>query len=84
MTLPWREDEHWRRRYPQAGPDWTQGMPQGATDPLTPMGRLEQYGRMGGALRGGYLAPWQRKVMWGFVIGALVVAVVCVLLVAFG
>jgi hypothetical protein len=84
MTLPWREDEHWRRGYPQAGPDWTQGMPQGAADPLTPMGRVEQYGRMGSALRGGYTAPWQRKVMLAFVIGAAAVIVVSVALVAFG
>ncbi|MFF3542834.1 hypothetical protein [Streptomyces platensis] len=84
MTLPWREDESWRRRYPQPGPDWTQGMPQGQTEPLTPMGRVEQYGRMGSALHGGRLAPWQRKVIAGFAIGAVVVAVVSVLLVAFG
>ncbi|MFJ8672119.1 hypothetical protein [Streptomyces sp. NPDC093589] len=84
MTLPWREDEQWRRRYPQPGPDWTQGMPQGRSEPLTPMGRIEQYGRMGGALRGGYLAPWQRRVMHAFVIGAVVVAVASVLLAVYG
>ncbi|GAA2604989.1 hypothetical protein [Streptomyces tubercidicus] len=84
MTLPWREDESWRRRYPQAGPDWTQGMPQGRTDALTPMGRVEQYGQMGSALRGGWLAPWQRKVIFSCVVGAVVVAAVSVLLVAFG
>ncbi|MFD5398393.1 hypothetical protein ACFWJW_29815 [Streptomyces sp. NPDC127097] len=84
MTLPWREDESWRRRYPQPGPDWTRGMPQGRTEPLTPMGRAEQYGRMGSALHGGRPAPWQRKVISGFVLGALVVTVVSVLLVAFG
>ncbi|AJC53857.1 hypothetical protein [Streptomyces sp. 769] len=84
MTLPWREDESWRRRYPQPGPDWTSGMPQGATEPLTPMGRIEQYGRMGGALRGGWLAPWQRKVILAFVVGAVAVAAVAVGLIAFG
>ncbi|MFG2827247.1 hypothetical protein [Streptomyces sp. NPDC048434] len=84
MTLPWREDESWRRRYPQPGPDWTQGMPQGPTEPLTPMGRIEQYGRMGSALRGGDMAPWQRKVTFTFAVGALVVAVVSVLLALFG
>ncbi|MEV0374305.1 hypothetical protein AB0I10_31645 [Streptomyces sp. NPDC050636] len=84
MELPWRQDEGWRRSYPQPGPDWTQGMPQGPTDPLTPMGRIDQYGRMGSALRGGYLAAWQRKVILGFVIGAVVVPVVSLLLVFFG
>ncbi len=39
---------------------------------------------MGSALHGGRLAPWQRKVITGFVIGALVVTVVSVVLVAFG
>ncbi|WP_329142395.1 hypothetical protein OIU91_01830 [Streptomyces sp. NBC_01456] len=84
MTLPWRENEDWRRRYPQPGPDWTQGMPQGPTDPLTPMGRVDQYGRMGSALRGGALSSWQRKVIAGFVIGAVAVAVGAVLLALFG
>ncbi|MFF4694396.1 hypothetical protein [Streptomyces chattanoogensis] len=84
MALPWRQDEGWRRRYPQPGPDWTQGMPQGPTDPLTPMGRIDQYGRMGSALRGGYLASWQRKVILGFVIGAVAVIVASLLLVFFG
>ncbi|MFE6691304.1 hypothetical protein ACFVFQ_33150 [Streptomyces sp. NPDC057743] len=84
MTLPWREDERWRRRYPQAGPDWTSGMPQGTTEPLTPMGRIEQVGRMGGALRGGWVAPWQRKVITGFVVGVVVVAVVAAGLIVFG
>lgn len=83
-TLPWREDESWRRRYPQPGPDWTSGMPQGPTDPLTPMGRADQYGRMGSALRGGHMAPWQRKMIIGFVVGALVVAVAAVLLALLG
>ncbi|MEU8684031.1 hypothetical protein [Streptomyces sp. NPDC048611] len=84
MTLPWRENESWRRRYPQPGPDWTRGMPQGSTEPLTPMGRAEQYGRMGGALRGGRLEPWQRKVILGSVVGAVVVAAVSLLLLFFG
>ncbi|MCQ4040888.1 hypothetical protein ACFOSC_09205 [Streptantibioticus rubrisoli] len=48
------------------------------------MGRVEQYGRMGSALRGGYTAPWQQKVMWAFVVGAAAVILVSVLLVAFG
>ncbi|GHF07975.1 MULTISPECIES: hypothetical protein [Streptomyces] len=48
------------------------------------MGRAEQYGRMGSALRGGYVAPWQRKVIRGFVVGAVVVGAVCALLVLFG
>ncbi|AJT63185.3 hypothetical protein T261_1499 [Streptomyces lydicus] len=59
-------------------------MPQGPTDPLTPMGRIDQYGRMGSALRGGYLASWQRKVILGFVIGAVAVIVASLLLVFFG
>ncbi|MEU7435376.1 hypothetical protein AB0B07_31770 [Streptomyces sioyaensis] len=84
MTLPWRENEDWRRRYPQPGPDWTQGMPQGPTDPLTPMGRVDQYGRMGSALRAGSLSAWQRKVIVGFAVGAAVVTVVSVLLALFG
>ncbi|MEU9123964.1 hypothetical protein AB0C96_29555 [Streptomyces sp. NPDC048506] len=84
MALPWREDESWRRRYPQSGPDWTLGMPQGATDPLAPMGRIDQYGRMGSALGGGHLAPWQRKVILGFVVGAVVLTAVSLLLVFFG
>ncbi|MEV7465702.1 hypothetical protein AB0O20_04185 [Streptomyces kronopolitis] len=84
MTLPWRENEDWRRRYPQPGPDWTQGMPQGTVDPLTPMGRVDQYGRMGSALRGGALSPWQRKEIAGFGIGAATVAVLSVLLALLG
>ncbi|MGX1854979.1 hypothetical protein [Streptomyces sp. NPDC055299] len=84
MTLPWRENEDWRRRYPQPGPDGTPGMPQGPADPLTPMGRVDPYGRMGNALRGGPLSPWQRKVIAGFVLGAAAVAVVAVLPALFG
>ncbi|MFI0903195.1 hypothetical protein ACH4TE_06540 [Streptomyces sioyaensis] len=84
MTLPWRENEEWRRRYPQPGPDWTQGMPQGQADPLTPMGRVDQYGRMGSALRAGSLSAWQRKVILGFVVGAAVITVASVLLALFG
>nr|WSX24725.1 hypothetical protein OG690_36265 [Streptomyces tubercidicus] len=49
-----------------------------------PVGRVEQYGQMGSSLRGGWLAPWQRKVIFSCVVGALAVAAVSVLLAAFG
>ncbi|MEU5211633.1 hypothetical protein [Streptomyces sp. NPDC020742] len=84
MTLPWREDEGRRRRSPRPGPDGTQGRPQGPTEPLTPMGRIEPYGRRGSALRDGRPAPWQQKVILGCALGAGVVAAASVLLALFG
>lgn len=80
-NLPWRQDERWRRRYPTPpGPDPASGMPQGSLDPY----RTGQYGQFGNAARSGHLAPWQRKVMTGFVVGVAVLATLSVALIVFG